>query len=229
MVTCYVDQIAPDNWLTVKTEPSGVRISLPYGLKLELTGTTGGREQFTVLEGINEGKRCSVTQKDGGGSYLTANLRHRPAGTVVFDLAAQSLTFGDRGPYNAFSGGGFQEFTPVAKGRYPLAIPAFPTAQTRPPIFVGPSSIGPGSASVPTLAAPVSFTPARFPRGASPSANSPSIPPNQTSPRVFLTSAVCQGAPPASRCHSNRLRLSGGIPSTTTSSWLALPAGPSAA
>ena len=132
MVTCYVDQIAPDNWLTVKTEPSGVRISLPYGLKLELTGTTGGREQFTVLEGINEGKRCSVTQKDGGGSYLTANLRHRPAGTVVFDLAAQSLTFGDRGPYNAFSGGGFQEFTPVAKGQYPLAIPAFPTAQTRP-------------------------------------------------------------------------------------------------
>jgi hypothetical protein len=137
VVTRYVDEIAPDNWLTVRTEFSGELISIPYGLKLELTGTAAGREHFTILEGVNEGKRCSVAKKSGERSYLTANLIHKPAATVVFNRAAQSLTFGDRGPCNAFSGGGFagtdgSQYTPVPKGRYALAIPAFPSKQTRP-------------------------------------------------------------------------------------------------
>jgi hypothetical protein len=136
MVVCYVDQIAPDNWLTVRTEFTGELVSIPYGVKLDLTGTAGGREQFTILEGVNEGTEGSVARKSGERSYLTVKLIQKPAATVVFDRAAQSLTFGGRGPYNAFSGGGFgatdgTQYTPVPKGRYALAIPAFPSKQTR--------------------------------------------------------------------------------------------------
>ena len=130
MAVKYVDKLPPDNWLTVKTEPGGERISLPFGLKVEVSGSAGGREHFTILEGVNKDKRCSVVQKTGG-SHFTTGLKHKPAGSIVFNLAAQTLTYGGIGPYNAFSGGGVAGFTPVPKGSYALAIPAFPTAQTR--------------------------------------------------------------------------------------------------
>lgn len=133
----FVSAIASTgNWLRVRLEDN-TEVSLPYGLAVDVTGRTGGREQFTILEGVNKGKRASVVQK-AGGSYLVTGLRHLPAAIIRFDSKSQRLTFGGRGPINAFSGSGTGvengrpvRYTPVPPGVYDLAIPAYPSAQTR--------------------------------------------------------------------------------------------------
>jgi len=126
----YVGQVPPENWLLVKPA-SGANISVPYGLKLKSIELRNGRRYFEILEGVHIGKVVSITAS-GAQSYLTTELRHQPGGPVVFDLAKQTILFGGQGPYNAFSGGGSMGFTPVSRGQFKLAIPAFPTAQTRP-------------------------------------------------------------------------------------------------
>jgi hypothetical protein len=118
-----------DCWLRVQLT-GGPIASLCFGIRVTAPETTGGREHFTILEGINKGKKASVAT-NAGQSFLTTNLRHGPAARVQFDRASQSLYFNGRGPFNAFSGGGSSGFTPVPPGRYQLAIPAFPTKQTR--------------------------------------------------------------------------------------------------
>lgn len=110
---------------------TGANITLPYGLMVKLTDSSGGRDSFQILEGVHKGKKASVKKKAAGDSYLTASISHDTAGSVRFSLSKQELYFGAQGPYNAFSGGGSAGFTPVPEGSYPLAIPAFPTAQTR--------------------------------------------------------------------------------------------------
>ena len=126
----YVEEVPPDNWLLVRLA-SNERISLPYGVKVEFTARTDRRDNFKILEGVHKGKSASVSEKSPTTSYLVSNVRHLPSGNVEFDLKSQAVKFGNLGPFNAFSGGGYNGFTPVAAGRYALAIPAFPTAQTR--------------------------------------------------------------------------------------------------
>lgn len=131
---------------------AGQRISLPYGLKVKFfppvppaaaqSGTTsqGGstpkRDVFEILEGVNIGVRASVNHDQSGQSYLTGAISHRPAGTATFIRDAQQFFFGGMGPYNTFTGGEFTyggvRYTPVPPGVYKLAIPAFPSAETRP-------------------------------------------------------------------------------------------------
>jgi len=139
-----------DNWLRVRVEDGGAGarpsylgpaptpgrdISLPYGLKVSLNETTGRRDVIEILEGVNIGVRASVGHDPRGQSYLTTKISHRPAGHAIFKRDAQQLYFGGTGPYNAFTGGDFriggQHFTPVPLGMYKLAIPAFPSKQTR--------------------------------------------------------------------------------------------------
>jgi hypothetical protein len=148
--TRYVRETA-DNWLRVRIEEGGDTrgrpsyigpaptpgrdISLPYGLKISLIETPGRRDVFEILEGVNIGARASVSHDARGQSYLTTAISHRPAGTATFKRDAQQLYFGGMGPYNAFTGGEFtlggHHFTPVPLGTYKLAIPAFPSEQTR--------------------------------------------------------------------------------------------------
>jgi hypothetical protein len=120
-----------ENWLEVKPDDGGKNLSLPFGLKVSFLSREQGRDKFVVLEGVNKGKHCSVSVKSPTTSYLVTGLTHLPAGLVTFDLKSQSLKFGGQGPFNAFSGGGALGYTPVAVGSYKLAIPAFPSAQTR--------------------------------------------------------------------------------------------------
>lgn len=125
------------NWLLVQTD-KGARISLPYGLKVSFLGRTGNRDTFQILEGVNKGARASVAQKGPNDSYLTPAIQQLPPAEVRFDSKSQRLTFGGRGPVNAFSGMGSgveagreTRYTPVPPGMYELAIPAYPSAQTR--------------------------------------------------------------------------------------------------
>ena len=108
----------------------GVIVSLPFGLKVKRMEAQAGREHFEIIEGVYKGKKASVLLRPGN-SYLTTTIRHRPAASVRFDRKSQTLSFAGLGPYNAFSGGGHGGFTAVAHGTHQLAIPAYPSAQTR--------------------------------------------------------------------------------------------------
>jgi hypothetical protein len=118
-----------DCWLRVKLTDGSIA-SLPYGLKVKRLEVKDGREHFEILEGVNKGKKASVQLRIGG-SYLTTKLSHSRAATVQFDRKNQTLSFQGRGSYNAFSGGGHAGYTQIAPGSYELAIPAYPSAQTR--------------------------------------------------------------------------------------------------
>jgi hypothetical protein len=118
-----------DYWLRVQID-KGPIVSVPYGLKVDRLEVKKGREYFTILEGADKGKLASV-QVGSGQSYLTTKLSHKSGAIVKFDRTKQELYVGSSGPYNAFSGGGHRGFTPVAPGTYLLAIPAYPSAQTR--------------------------------------------------------------------------------------------------
>lgn len=128
----YVEKVEPEGWLLVRPDDGQPNFSIPYGLMVKITATEGGRDSFQVLEGVNKGRKASVKQKTGGDSFLTTGITHGPAGSIRFSLKKQELYFGSQGPFNAFSGASpAQHFTQVPEGSYPLAIPAFPSAQTR--------------------------------------------------------------------------------------------------
>lgn len=101
-----------DYWLRVIFEPSKIEKSLPYGLKVNQTGITGGREHFQILEGVYKGTKASAPARTGQ-SYLTTNVQHCEPLVVRFNLTRQTIYFGPHGPYNAFSGGGHGPYVPV--------------------------------------------------------------------------------------------------------------------
>ncbi len=128
-----------DYWLNVQLK-DGQIVALPFGLKIDRTGqainpTTkkpDGREHFKILEGVNKGKLAHINATGPAAEkHFDATIRHTSGVTVTFNLAKQSLMFAGRGPANAFSGGGHMGYTPVSAGSYQLAIPAFPSKQTR--------------------------------------------------------------------------------------------------
>lgn len=118
-----------DYWLRVQLDGSQI-VSLPYGIKVDRREARGGREYFEILEGVHKGKMASVQLRQGH-SHLTPDLQQKKAASVKFDRASQSFYCNGRGPYNAFSGGGHGGFTQVLPETYLLAIPAYPSMQTR--------------------------------------------------------------------------------------------------
>lgn len=129
----YVSKVGRDAWLRVKLD-SGGDISLPYCLKVKWEKTSQGRDYFEIMEGPYKGQKASVSQQMPGQSYLVTNLKQLPGGTVKFDVANQSLWYGAKGPFNAFSGA-FAAFTKVPPGTYALAIPDAPHSATRPEYY----------------------------------------------------------------------------------------------
>jgi hypothetical protein len=85
-----------DCWLRVQLA-AGQIASLCFGLQVSTSENQEGREHFTILEGINKGKKASVATSPGQ-SYLTTKLKHGPAASVRFDRAKQTLYFNGRGP-----------------------------------------------------------------------------------------------------------------------------------
>lgn len=128
MTTHYIAK-TNDFWLRVQLD-GGPIISVPYGLKVDRIEAKNGREFFKILEGVYKGKLASVSLQTGG-SYLTTKIKHTPGTVIKFDRKSQKLYLGARGPFNAFSGGGHGGYTPVSLGTHLLAIPAYPSAQTR--------------------------------------------------------------------------------------------------
>jgi hypothetical protein len=128
-----------DYWLNVQLE-GGPIVAVPYGLKIDRTGPvidpatkkSDGREHFKILEGVNKGKLAYINATGPAAErYFDETIRHGNGVTVTFSRAKQSRIFAGLGPANAFSGGGHLGFTAVSPGSYQLAIPAFPSKQTR--------------------------------------------------------------------------------------------------
>jgi hypothetical protein len=118
-----------DCWLRVQLEGGPIG-SVPYGLKVTQPEIRAGREYFEILEGVNKSRQASIANRPGQ-SYLTDRLAHGPAAIVRLNRQTQTLHVGSRGPFNAFSGGGHAGYPPVPAGSHLLAIPAYPSAQTR--------------------------------------------------------------------------------------------------
>jgi hypothetical protein len=130
-----VGKVGKDQWLEVVLERFG-RQSLPYGLKVLLETAKGGRQYFTVLEGVYKGEKGSVHSAGVGNRWFENGLTYLPGGMIRFNLALQALWVGRQGPYSAFSGAfthptNGRKYTAVAPGKYQLCIPDAPHSATR--------------------------------------------------------------------------------------------------
>ena len=122
-------------WISIKPEgkdkgKKNQRVT--FGLKVLWKGMDQGREYFTVLEGDLKGLEASVLALSSSTSIsrFSKTLKHLPAGHVRFDVKKQAIWIGDKGPFNAFSGGGFTgsngvKYTSIPPGKYFLCIPDY--------------------------------------------------------------------------------------------------------
>lgn len=106
-----------DGWLRIKVEPQGEIVSVPHHLQVELSSTTGGRDFFTVLEGVHRGKRCSVK----AGNLSPGAVPLRKAVRLVFDKTKGTVTCGE-----LRVGAMTAPHKPIPDGEHPIQIPDFP-------------------------------------------------------------------------------------------------------
>ena len=106
-----------DGWMRIRVEPRGDIVTVPEHLQVELSESKGGRDFFTVLEGIHRGKRCSLT----AGNLSPGAIPLRPAAHLVFDKSDAMLTCGpvriraQMDPSNQ-----------IPNGKHPIQLPDFP-------------------------------------------------------------------------------------------------------
>lgn len=129
--TRYVSKVGKDAWLLVKLD-NGNMVSLPWCLKVNVLQTKNDRDHFEILEGAYKGSKASVSlkNKSTGESYLIRGNKHLSPAQVTFNRATQSLSFGGKGPFSAFSGA-FGAYTQIGTGSYELSIPDAPHSATR--------------------------------------------------------------------------------------------------
>jgi hypothetical protein len=124
-----------DGWLLVVA--SGAKMSLPSGLKVSLTSSSGGRDNGTVLEGVFLGTTFDVSSGNLEATFrrvgsLNAHVQRRAAGPVViggvaFDLELrisfiEAGTQKALGPYAAKT----DPANPVPTGQHAIEIPDYP-------------------------------------------------------------------------------------------------------
>lgn len=113
-------------WLTVKHADGSFAPPLPQYMKVKVTSTAGGRENFTIMEsgfdGKYIGKAASVKLKPDGTSYLDSTLTYKSAASVTFDIAKEEVTYGGSGPVYAIT----QTSNPTPSGTHDLEIPDEP-------------------------------------------------------------------------------------------------------
>ncbi|CAM3817191.1 hypothetical protein [Paracidovorax anthurii] len=106
-----------DGWLNAKREGSGAIIALPEMLQVEFHASADSRDQFTVQEGVERGKKFSVKS----GYLKTGNPGWRGTASLQFSLGQQRLTF---------PGGQIKAIThprnPIRLGSHPIQLPDFP-------------------------------------------------------------------------------------------------------
>lgn len=115
----YVAVPPPDAWLAARPEPSGLgmEVMLPEYLAVEIASTLGGRDIFTVLEGMHTGKAFSFAV----GRLRTGNPGWQGPARLSFNIGKQRLNF---------PGGQVRAKTaqqqPIPPGAHPIHIPDYP-------------------------------------------------------------------------------------------------------
>ena len=103
-----------DGWMTVIMD--GKREPVPEYLKVDLIENKGGRDHFTILEGVYKGKAASLAQGN-----LRSGSVHTNAVHLTFDLRKAELS------YNSVKIHAFTDnANPIKKGEHPIQIPDFP-------------------------------------------------------------------------------------------------------
>ena len=108
-----------DGWLNVKREPSGAIIAIPEYLQVELIESKNGRDRFTVLEGVERGKKFSVKT----GNLKSGHPGYHGMANLKFNITKGLLIY-PGGQVKAITGKG--RYTPIPKGPHPIQIPDFP-------------------------------------------------------------------------------------------------------
>ncbi len=137
MATQWLGQTT-DGWI-VTLDSAGRRRSLPSHIKLNVTGTTSGRDQFQVLEGVNSGTDGTIAT---GSGLLTTVNPHKSAATVRFrnrtggPTTIAGVTYDKElvieyndgsgsqsaGPFNAVG----DSANPIPVGSHVLQVPDYP-------------------------------------------------------------------------------------------------------
>jgi len=106
-----------DGWLNVKREPSGKVIAVPEFTQVELARSSGGRDYFAALEGVERGKNFSVKS----GNLKAGTPAYRAPAALQFSLGRELLTY---------PGGQVKAIThsrnPIPAGVHPIQLPDFP-------------------------------------------------------------------------------------------------------
>ena len=111
-----------DGWLRIKLEPSGEIVSVPEHLQVELSGSSQGRDFLTVLEGVHQGKRGSVTS----GNLTPAAIPLRKAARLVFTKSTGILVCGTAKMHAEMF-----PLNEISDGEHPIQLPDFPHAGGR--------------------------------------------------------------------------------------------------
>lgn len=122
----YIPDI-DNGWLKVKTV-SGNITYLPAFLKVQSEYIEKGREYFTILEGIYENQKVSVSldNEKNNSSRLLVDVKHEPLIYLRYSVSQKKLIIGDK----KYAAADYAE-TPWKKGWYDIELPDYPHAGGR--------------------------------------------------------------------------------------------------
>ena len=115
----YIAPASPDVWIAARPEPAGMglEVMLPEYLAVEITSTSGGRDVFTVLEGVHAGEAYSLPV----GRVRAGNPGWQGPARLSFNIGKQRLNF----PGSQVRAKTSPQH-PIAPGTYHLQIPDYP-------------------------------------------------------------------------------------------------------
>jgi hypothetical protein len=119
MTIKHVSNADGEGWLIVKWADGTTVPAIPQFLRVDFKKTENGRDFFSVVEGIRNGKEASVKRKAGDGSYLLDGDPAEPKATLKFDRKKGEFWFGGTGPVAAKT----DPDNPTPLGTFDLEIP----------------------------------------------------------------------------------------------------------
>jgi hypothetical protein len=119
MATKHISNADGKGWLVVKWQDGTTVPALPQYLRVDFKKSESGRDYFTVIEGLRNGKDASVKQKEGGGSYLLDGDPSESKATLRFDRKEGKFWYGGAGPVAAIT----DSSHPIALGSFDVEMP----------------------------------------------------------------------------------------------------------
>lgn len=111
-----------NGWLKVRLA-DGKMASLPAFLKVQSEYVEGGREYFTILEGLYKDQKASVSldNEHNNNSRLLFDVKHEPLAKLQYSISQKKLIIGNK-KYKATD----HAETPRKKGWHDLELPDYP-------------------------------------------------------------------------------------------------------